>query len=135
MTIAANAVTTMTYAHSKISNNPHKEAIVNPVLHCQKTDRKGINIDCRAPIGLFDSGIGGLSVYLHLAQQLPHERYIYYADTLHVPYGNRDSDDIKALYPKTMDRFFATLRILAERYLPRFYEKDLKLMACSFQFP
>ncbi|MEK6199339.1 glutamate racemase [Psychrobacter sp. P11G5] len=50
-----------------------------------------------APIGLFDSGIGGLSVYLHLAQQLPAERYIYYADTLHVPYGNRDSQDIEKL--------------------------------------
>ena len=53
--------------------------------------------DRSAPIGLFDSGVGGLSVYLHLAQQLPHERYVYYADTLHVPYGNRDSEDIKAL--------------------------------------
>lgn len=50
-----------------------------------------------APIGVFDSGIGGLSVYLHLAQQLPAERYLYYADTLHVPYGNRDSQDIEAL--------------------------------------
>lgn len=53
--------------------------------------------DRSAPIGLFDSGVGGLSVYLHLAQQLPYERYVYYADTLHVPYGNRDSEDIKAL--------------------------------------
>nr|WP_294898631.1 glycosyltransferase [uncultured Pedobacter sp.] len=35
--------------------------------------------------------------------------------------------DINALYPKPMDKFFATLRILAERYLPRFYEKDLKV--------
>lgn len=52
---------------------------------------------CSAPIGLFDSGIGGLSVYLHLAQQMPAERYIYYADTLHVPYGNRDSKDIETL--------------------------------------
>jgi glutamate racemase len=50
-----------------------------------------------APIGVFDSGIGGLSVYLHLAQQLPAERYLYYADTKHVPYGNRDSQDIQAL--------------------------------------
>lgn len=50
-----------------------------------------------APIGLFDSGVGGLSVYLHLAQQLPTERYVYYADTLHVPYGNRDSQDIETL--------------------------------------
>ncbi|WP_367108564.1 glutamate racemase [uncultured Psychrobacter sp.] len=50
-----------------------------------------------APIGLFDSGVGGLSVYLHLAQQMPAERYVYYADTLHVPYGNRDSEEIEAL--------------------------------------
>lgn len=50
-----------------------------------------------APIGVFDSGIGGLSVYLHLAQQLPAERYLYYADTKHVPYGNRDSQDIQEL--------------------------------------
>ena len=50
-----------------------------------------------APIGLFDSGVGGLSVYKHLAEQLPAERYVYYADTLHVPYGNRDSRDIEAL--------------------------------------
>lgn len=53
--------------------------------------------DRNAPIGLFDSGVGGLSVYQHLAQQLPTERYVYYADTLHVPYGNRNSEDIKAL--------------------------------------
>ncbi|WP_201597259.1 glutamate racemase [Psychrobacter vallis] len=53
--------------------------------------------DRRAPIGLFDSGIGGLSVYLHLAQQLPAERYVYYADTLNVPYGSRDSADIETL--------------------------------------
>ena len=52
---------------------------------------------CNSPIGVFDSGIGGLSIYLHLARQLPAERYVYYADTLNVPYGNRDSEDIEAL--------------------------------------
>ena len=50
--------------------------------------------DKSAPIGLFDSGVGGLSVYLHLAKQLPNERYIYYADTKNVPYGARSSDEI-----------------------------------------
>ena len=55
------------------------------------------NKNATAPIGVFDSGIGGLSVYLHLAKHLPFEQYIYYADTLHVPYGNRDSEDIERL--------------------------------------
>ena len=56
-----------------------------------------------APIGLFDSGVGGLSVYQHLAQALPDERYMYYADTLHVPYGNRDSKDIERLTLRAID--------------------------------
>ena len=50
-----------------------------------------------APIGIFDSGVGGLSVYLHLKQQLPNEQYLYYADTLNVPYGPRSSAEIKEL--------------------------------------
>ena len=64
-----------------------------PVQH----DRDVFHPNRHAPIGLFDSGVGGLSIYKHLAQQLPNERYVYYADTLHVPYGNRDSSDIAAL--------------------------------------
>ncbi|GAF56063.1 glutamate racemase [Psychrobacter sp. JCM 18901] len=52
---------------------------------------------------MFDSGVGGLSVYLHLAQQLPTERYVYYADTLNVPYGNRDSGDIETLTLKAVE--------------------------------
>ncbi|WP_019672377.1 glutamate racemase [Psychrobacter lutiphocae] len=56
-----------------------------------------------APIGLFDSGVGGLSVYMHLKQVLPNERYIYYADTLNVPYGPRSSDEIKQLTLAAVD--------------------------------
>lgn len=50
-----------------------------------------------APIGIFDSGVGGLSVYMHLKQQLPDEYFLYYADTLNVPYGPRSSTEIKDL--------------------------------------
>jgi len=60
-------------------------------------------LSAHAPIGLFDSGVGGLSVYQHLAKVLPHERYMYYADTLHVPYGNRDSSEIEALTLRAID--------------------------------
>lgn len=42
------------------------------------------------PIGVFDSGIGGLSVLRALQAELPHERFIYFADTAHAPYGERD---------------------------------------------
>ncbi|WP_228707097.1 glutamate racemase [Psychrobacter sp. 4Bb] len=66
-------------------------------------DTAASNTARSAPIGLFDSGVGGLSIYLHLAQQLPNESYIYYADTLNVPYGNRDSEDIEALTLKAVE--------------------------------
>lgn len=50
-----------------------------------------------APIGIFDSGIGGLSVALEIARYLPNERIVYFADTAHVPYGPRQDQDIRKL--------------------------------------
>ena len=41
------------------------------------------------PIGVFDSGVGGLSVLNALRAELPHERFVYFADTAHAPYGER----------------------------------------------
>ena len=41
------------------------------------------------PIGVFDSGLGGLSVLNALREELPHERFVYFADTAHAPYGER----------------------------------------------
>jgi|GEM_PF-38914 len=61
------------------------------------TSSSSVILPYSAPIGIFDSGVGGLSVYLHLKQQLPNEHYLYYADTLNVPYGPRLSSEIKAL--------------------------------------
>lgn len=53
--------------------------------------------DLTAPIGVFDSGVGGLSVYLHLKEIMPNERFIYYADTANVPYGDKSGDEILLL--------------------------------------
>src|SRR5574344_2009830 len=50
-----------------------------------------------APIGIFDSGIGGLSVAIEIAEYLPNERILSYADTAHVPYGPRDDQNIREL--------------------------------------
>ena len=41
------------------------------------------------PIGVFDSGVGGLSVLRALRAALPHERFVYLADSAHAPYGER----------------------------------------------
>ncbi|TMB90887.1 MAG: hypothetical protein E6J44_01835, partial [Chloroflexi bacterium] len=47
-----------------------------------------------APIGVFDSGVGGLTVLSALRQELPHENYVYFGDTAHCPYGMRSDAEI-----------------------------------------
>jgi len=49
-----------------------------------------------SPIGLFDSGVGGLSVLRALQQSLPDENYIYLADQAHIPYGPRSKKELLA---------------------------------------
>ncbi|EPF70278.1 glutamate racemase [Acinetobacter rudis] len=56
-----------------------------------------------APIGIFDSGVGGLSVLHDIARHLPQERFLYFADTAHVPYGPRDADDIRQLTARAIE--------------------------------
>lgn len=46
------------------------------------------------PIGIFDSGVGGLSVLREVRHQLPYEDLIYIADQAHVPYGNRSREEV-----------------------------------------
>ena len=46
------------------------------------------------PIGVFDSGIGGLTVVRELRRQLPHESIIYFGDTARVPYGNKSPQTV-----------------------------------------
>ncbi len=48
------------------------------------------------PIGVFDSGIGGLSILRALRAELPHEHFVYFADTGHAPYGERGDAYVQA---------------------------------------
>ena len=48
-----------------------------------------MSTDPQHPIGVFDSGIGGLSVLQALQKELPHERFVYLADNAHAPYGEK----------------------------------------------
>jgi glutamate racemase len=49
----------------------------------------------QAPIGVFDSGVGGLSVLRPLRQQLPAESFVFFADQAHVPYGPRPLEEVR----------------------------------------
>lgn len=56
------------------------------------------------PIGIFDSGVGGLSVWREIARQLPHEDTLYFADQVHIPYGPRTLAQIRS-FSEAITRF------------------------------
>lgn len=64
------------------------------------------------PIGVFDSGVGGLSVLRHLQAQLPTEQFIYLADQGHVPYGSRSAQEI-IQFSQGITQFFVQLNVKA----------------------
>ena len=55
------------------------------------------------PIGVFDSGIGGITVLKKIIETLPNEKYIYYADTDNVPYGTKPKEEVKKYINKAME--------------------------------
>ncbi len=65
-------------------------------------------LDAAAPIGVFDSGIGGLSVLTQIRRLLPAESLLYVADNGHLPYGNKPADYVIA-------RSLAITRFLTEQ--------------------
>ena len=71
-----------------------------------------------APIGMFDSGAGGLAVLAEVQRQLPGEDIIYLGDTARVPYGNKS--------PRTVEKY----SLGCQRFL---LDRDVKLVliACN----
>jgi glutamate racemase len=53
-----------------------------------------------APIGVFDSGVGGLSVLREIRIQMPSESVLYFADQGHVPYGSRGLEEVRVFSEK-----------------------------------
>ncbi|RAI11848.1 MAG: glutamate racemase [Candidatus Melainabacteria bacterium] len=63
------------------------------------------NNDSNSPIAFFDSGVGGLTVYNKVKKILPNENYVYYGDTLHVPYGEKSKEQLLE-YSDSILKFF-----------------------------
>ena len=53
--------------------------------------------DKHAPIAVFDSGLGGISVLKELIKRMPQERYLYFGDNANAPYGDRTTEDVRQL--------------------------------------
>jgi glutamate racemase len=60
-------------------------------------------VEASRPIGMFDSGVGGLTVARAVIDQLPHEDLIYFGDTARCPYGPRPAQEVRAFALEIMD--------------------------------
>ena len=74
--------------------------IVHFVTDRQQIKQKRVGV---MRIGFFDSGIGGITVLHQALKQLPNEDYIFYADTLHVPYGEKSKDEVRGYVFQAVD--------------------------------
>lgn len=79
----------------------------------QKLGQSGYAInDPTAPIGVFDSGVGGLTVAREIMRQIPNERLIYFGDTARVPYGSKSKETVTK-FSKQIVRFLETQKVKA----------------------
>lgn len=63
-----------------------------------------------APIGVFDSGVGGLTVAREIMRQIPNEKIIYFGDTARVPYGSKSKETVTR-FSKQIVRFLQTFGV------------------------
>ncbi len=60
-----------------------------------------------APIGVFDSGVGGISVLKELVKQMPNEHYIYFGDSANAPYGSRPTEQVRQLTLQAAEQLYS----------------------------
>ncbi len=58
-------------------------------------------------IAVFDSGVGGISVLRHLIAAMPRERYLYFGDSAHAPYGEKNTEQVRALTLSAVEKLMA----------------------------
>ena len=71
-----------------------------------------MNIDSNSPIGVFDSGIGGLTVAREIMRNLPMEKIVYFGDTARVPYGSKSKETV-IRYSRQIVRFLQSQNVKA----------------------
>ena len=71
---------------------------------------KNNNLQKDAPIGVFDSGVGGLTVAREIMRQMPNEKIIYFGDTARVPYGSKSKETVTR-YSKQIVRFLQSFQV------------------------
>ena len=65
------------------------------------------DLRCQSPIGMFDSGVGGISVLREAVRQLPNERFIFFGDTKNAPYGTKTKEEVLLLSRQVVENLLA----------------------------
>ena len=79
-----------------------KQALNNDYI---KGDLKvSVKTDSESPIGVFDSGVGGISVLRELVKIMPNEDYLYFGDSINAPYGTKEISRIRELTIKNVEK-------------------------------
>ena len=73
---------------------------------------ESMKADRQAPIGVFDSGVGGLTVVREIMRNLPDERIVYFGDTARVPYGSKSKNTV-IRYSRQIVHFLETQQVKA----------------------
>ena len=71
-----------------------------------------MTIDRNAPVGVFDSGVGGLTVAREIMRNLPSEKIVYFGDTARVPYGSKSKETV-IRYSRQIIRFLLEQQVKA----------------------
>lgn len=58
----------------------------------------------REPIGVFDSGVGGISVLRELVKLMPNENYLYLGDSKYAPYGTKSLEEVRKLTIQNVEK-------------------------------
>lgn len=66
---------------------------------------KGGRMTSTAPIGVFDSGLGGISVAREIRRDMPNERVLYFGDSANAPYGTKSPEQVRKLSDAIVKRF------------------------------
>ena len=80
------------------NSNQYEERIDRGVCKIEEKKAGNRNMDeMQRPIGVFDSGVGGISVLRELVALMPNENFIFYGDSKNAPYGTKTLEEVRKL--------------------------------------
>jgi len=81
-------------------------AVKRDIISADERIKEALRMD-RRPVGVFDSGVGGVGTLAALRRELPQERFLFYGDTANAPYGTKTREDCMACVERVMDYLLA----------------------------